>query len=595
MITRIYSNDKRFKPVKFEKGLNVILADRKQDSDEKDSRNGIGKTTLINILHFCLGSDLSKKILPVDEIENWEFFLDIELCGNKMTAIRSIENAGVIEIKGDISGLPIKPEIDEKEGIVFYKLEDWRELLGSCLFGIKQTVREKYNPSFRTLISYFIRVGLDAYSKPFSYFRNQKSWQIQVANAFLLGLDWEHASDAQILKDKNNAANALDDAINTSIVLSKGELEAERVHLQKEVAKEEEYLSSFKVHPKYYECQIQANDLTKDIQELSNRNMMLQRKLSRYEESINSEKEPDSSSVITLYEEAGLHFGDSLKKSLEETKKFHSEIIQNRKNFLKAEISEIKNNISSNAKLVEEKSLERAEKMSLLHTHGALDEFTLLQKVLIEKRTKLEGLKEKISDMQSMAKKKKEIKAKRIEVDSKIQRDFEGSRSTWEKAIDGFNENSLALYNNPGNLIINISEKGVVTENAYSFDVEIPRSNSEGVGRMKVFCYDLMLVDMFSKEGLIDFLVHDSTMFDGVDSRQVAHALEYAHNKATDTGFQYICAFNSDGIPHEDFTEDFNIEKFVRLRLSDQRPEDSLLGFHFELAKKPVYKASANK
>lgn len=60
MISRIYANDTRFKPVKFEKGLNVILADRKQDSDEKDSRNGIGKTTLINILHFCLGSDLSR-------------------------------------------------------------------------------------------------------------------------------------------------------------------------------------------------------------------------------------------------------------------------------------------------------------------------------------------------------------------------------------------------------------------------------------------------------------------------------------------------------------------------------------------------------
>lgn len=104
-----------------------------------------------------------------------------------------------------------------------------------------------------------------------------------------------------------------------------------------------------------------------------------------------------------------------------------------------------------------------------------------------------------------------------------------------------------------------------------------------------------MLVDMFSKEGKIDFLVHDSTMFDGVDSRQVAHALEYAHKKAIDTGFQYICAFNSDGIPYEDFTESFDVEEYVRLRLSDQRPEDSLLGFHFELTKRQSNKDSINK
>ena len=47
------------------------------------------------------------------EIKDWVFFLDIELCGNNITACRSIENAGVIEIKGDTSGLPIEPEIDD--------------------------------------------------------------------------------------------------------------------------------------------------------------------------------------------------------------------------------------------------------------------------------------------------------------------------------------------------------------------------------------------------------------------------------------------------------------------------------------------------
>jgi|CXWL01.1.fsa_nt_gi uncharacterized protein YydD (DUF2326 family) len=589
MLTKIYANDKRFKSVSFKKGLNVILADRQQNSDDKDSRNGIGKTTLINVLHFCLGSDLSRKIFPIDEIKNWVFYLELELCGKEITAIRSIENANVIQIEGDTSSLPIKPEIEVTQGIVFYKLADWRELLGSCLFGIKKNSREKYSPSFRSLIAYFIRVGLDAYSNPFSSFRNQKSWQTQVANAFLLGLNWEFASDVQILKDKNNAASALDDAINTSIVHSKGELEAERVRLQKEVEKEENHLSTFKVHPKYQELQIKTNDLTKEIQTLANKNLLLQRKFSRYEESINSEKEPDSSSLIALYEEVGVHFGDSLKKTLEETKKFHSEIIQNRKNFLKAEINEIKNNLSFNADVMEEKISERAELMRLLQTHGALDEFTFLQKGLIEKRTRLEGLKDKLRDMNSIALKKKEIKTKRIEIDYKIQRDFEESRPRWEKAIDGFNENSLALYNNPGDLIINISEKGGVKENAYSFDVEIPRSKSEGVSKMKIFCYDLMLVDLFSKEGKIDFLIHDSTMFDGVDSRQIAHALEYAHQKGIETGFQYICAFNSDGIPRGDFTDDFDIEKHVRLRLSDQRPEDSLFGFYFELAKKSGY------
>ncbi len=142
MLIKLYANDQRFKPVIFKKGLNVILADRQQSSNDKDSRNGIGKTTFINILHFCLGSDLSKKVLPIEEIRNWMFYLEFELCNKNIIAIRSIENPGVIEIRGDISNLPVKPEIDENHGIVFYKVADWRELLGHCFFGIKKPLEK---------------------------------------------------------------------------------------------------------------------------------------------------------------------------------------------------------------------------------------------------------------------------------------------------------------------------------------------------------------------------------------------------------------------------------------------------------------------
>lgn len=586
MINRIYANDKRFKAIELKEGLNVIVADRQKESDDKDSRNGVGKTTLINIIHYCLGADLNRKLLPVDEIDDWKFYCDIDLSGSNIVISREIANAGIIEVVGDTSNLPVAPEVDEKTGVVFYKLSEWKKLLGICLFGLKSATESKYTPTFRGLIPYFVRVGMDAYSSPFSYFRNQKSWQVQVSNAFLLGLNWKHATDSQILKDKAAAAKALNTAINTSIVQSKGELEAERVRLQRQVDSDEKMLSEFRVHPRYAELQDQANELTTSIQKLNNRNLFLKRKLSRYEESVASEKAPDESSVESLYEEMGVQLPDSIKKSLAEAKDFHRSIVLNRRNFLSAEITEINQEITVNTEEVDSLTSERAEVMSLLRTHGALDEFIKHQNDLSEKKAKLEAIKEKIADIQSMTKKSKELKSKRIALDSRLARDFEESKGVWEKAIEGFNENSLALYNNPGNLIINISENGVVKENTYRFSVEIPRSNSEGVGRMKIFCYDLMLVNKFSQLNMIDFLVHDTTMFDGVDSRQVAHALEHANSKGQESGFQYICFFNSDSIPYEDFSETFDLDGFIRLRLSDKRPEDSLLGFHFELPRK---------
>ena len=99
---------------------------------------------------------------------------------------------------------------------------------------------------------------------------------------------------------------------------------------------------------------------------------------------------------------------------------------------------------------------------------------------------------------------------------------------------------------------------------------------------MKVFCYDLMRAELWSKRDVRPgFLIHDSNIFDGVDERQVARALELGERKATECGFQYIVCLNSDSVPHNDFTKGFDINNFVRLRLTDDKPAGRLLGIEY--------------
>lgn len=46
---------------------------------------------------------------------------------------------------------------------------------------------------------------------------------------------------------------------------------------------------------------------------------------------------------------------------------------------------------------------------------------------------------------------------------------------------------------------------------------------------MKVFCYDMVIAELGMERNFFpDFLIHDSTIFDGVDERQVARALMLA-------------------------------------------------------------------
>lgn len=579
MIHKIWASDKRFKPVEFTSGLNIILAERDLNSSQKDTRNGAGKTTLLNILHFCLGADLSRLNMPKDDLQDWYFCISIDLLGKQIVAKRSIANAKIVEVESITAGFPIQPESDSN-GILFYKNDDWKKLLGICLFNLKEETEQKYKPSFRGLVSYFTRRGIDAYTDPFKYFRNQKTYDLQIHNAFLLGLNWVQASQAQELRDKESATKALSSAIKTRLMATQGELEAERVRLEHDVKQEMASIATFKVHPQYKELQEKANQLTSEIHELTNNALLIKRKLERYKKSITEEKTPDTRSVEHLFSEAGIHLAENLKRSLDEAKKFHIAIVKNRKLFLQSEVSELQNSLNVSQEKIETSTNARADLLRLLETHGALEEFSILQEHLIQKKSQLESIVSKIKSIRDMAQHRKDIKSTKLELETRLQRDYEQNRSEWEKAVVLFNKNTLSLYGEPGNLIIN------TTENGYKFGVEIQKSSSEGVGKMKIFCYDLMLVELMTQRNGINFLFHDSSIFDGVDSRQRALALMHASNKSSENGYQYICALNSDMVPHDDFAPNFKIEDYTRLTLSDQSAEDSLLGFHFEISKK---------
>ena len=145
-----------------------------------------------------------------------------------------------------------------------------------------------------------------------------------------------------------------------------------------------------------------------------------------------------------------------------------------------------------------------------------------------------------------------------------------------EKAILLFNSNSQALYKAPGTLSIDVRKTGL------KFDVSIERSGSHGIGNMKIFCYDLMLAQIWAeKEVKPAFLIHDSIIFADVDERQKALALELAAKESARLNFQYICTMNSDAIPTNDFSADFKFDDYVRRTFTDATEDGGLLGIRF--------------
>lgn len=578
MLHALSANKHTFQPIEFSDGLNVILAERHDASDQKETRNGLGKSTLLEIIDFCLGGTIQKsKGIGVELLNDWEFSLEITVAGKRVKATRAIEHPTRIIIEGDTDGWIKQPEEDKKTGENVIHVEDWKKVLGLAFFHLRSAQsKDRYKPSFRSLISYFIRSGLDAYSDPFSHFRQQGRGDIQLQIAFLIGLNWENAAKWQELKDKEEALKALEKAMKAGLQKTAGELEAEKVRLETIFDKERTALGSYKVHDRFESIERKANRITKTIHEKTNENMMDRKKLYLYEEASATENAPEDNKLETIYKQSGLLFPEAVKKTLDEAKTFHNEVVQNRKAFLAIEIARLKRQLTERELEIRELSNSRAELLEILNTHGAFSEFVRQQEQHAVTAHQLENIKTKISEIRDISKQKKDIKAERIELSKRAEIDYEERRNHWEKAVRLFNEYSQALYNSSGRLVIDISDTG------YKFDVAIQRSDSEGIGKMKLFCFDLMLSTLWTTEyNGIDFLIHDSIIYDGVDARQRALALELAAKETSAHGGQYICTLNSDMVPEGDFSKEFNFDSYVRLRLKDDSPEGSLLGIRF--------------
>ena len=78
MLYSIKSDRPSFKTVEFKPGYNVILAERTKEATKKDSRNGLGKSTLLEIIHFCLGAQKGET-LSKPQMDDWTFILELDL------------------------------------------------------------------------------------------------------------------------------------------------------------------------------------------------------------------------------------------------------------------------------------------------------------------------------------------------------------------------------------------------------------------------------------------------------------------------------------------------------------------------------------
>ncbi|WP_295192505.1 DUF2326 domain-containing protein [uncultured Brevundimonas sp.] len=581
MILSVSADRRSFRTVRFMPGFNVVLADRTKTASQKDSRNGLGKSTLIEIIHFALGADATnKKGLLVEPLLGWTFYVELLLGGQKVTVGRNTADPKWVTVEGSTGNWPIQPAFDLGSASKRLKTAEWIDVLGHFSFGLEPTDKQKYAPSYRALISYFARRGADAYSIPFEFFRKQKEWSKQVHNAFLLDLEWHAAGDLQGLKDAKLHLGNFEAAIKagalTGVQASVGELEVEKVALQSRIAQEQKGLQTFLVHPQYRELDRQAADLTTALHALANERFETRERLSYFHASLAKEESGDAHAVERLYEEMGVELPEMLTRRLEEVRVFHETIVRNRREFLAQEVARLERQLVALEAEVRVRTEERAGLMKILTSHGPWDEYVELQRRQNEELARLEVVTGQIDQLRRLTVEKSKNTIQREMLLAKARTDYEERAPQRQRAVGLFADHTLALYDTPGRLVIDVADTG------YKFAVEISRSSSAGVEKMKVFSYDLVLAQIWAGKGLgPGFLIHDSTIFADVDERQRANALLRAKEACETSGFQYICMLNSDAVPWDELEGKLDVDDFVRLTLTDEQESESLLGIRF--------------
>jgi len=578
MIRSITADKPSFKPVVFKNGLNIVLADRTKESSVKDSTNGLGKSTLIEIIHFCLGG-IRGETLTKKRLEDWTFTIELELGGKIYSASRNTTNQNQIIIVGDCSEWPIELEKNDS-GNQYLTNNNWKSILGFLMFNIELEYAQEYVPTFRSLISYRIRRGgkVGGYLDPFSQYRQQLTWDIQVNTAYLLDLGWEFASQWQILKDREKILAQIKKESTSGIISDMmgniGELEAKKIRLSDQIKQDDLELKNFKIHEQYHDIENESNEITHNIHEKINQNIVEKRILENYNLSLKEETDAEPEQVKKVYQEAGLIFSDQISKKLSDVIEFHEKIVSNRTSFLNSEMKKLEQQILIRDQEIKTLSEKRSQLMNILHGYGALDEF---QKLMVNHQKIIGDLNDTSIKLENMRKFEQGKSALKIEFEllrQKAESDLSERIQQKENAILTFNQYSNYLYDVPGVLSINVGKNG------YKFDIKIERSSSHGYENMKIFCYDLMLAKLWIKKtATIPFVIHDSDIFADVDARQIASALKLAKIESEKDNFQYICTMNKDSIPTDFLEADFDFDSYVRVRFTDASEDGGLLGF----------------
>jgi len=574
LLIKVYSNQASFRTVEFNTtGLSFVVAKQKNpgSSEQGKTYNGVGKSLLVRIIHFCLGADAKNYKTFCEKLPEWEFFVDYEIGNKKYTAKRATNNPGKITLNNEV--ISVNKFNKKMESLCFEIPEDISFL------------------TFRSLIPFFIRPKKEsyvAYNKPG---KTKTDYQALLYNAFLLGLDVVLAQKKYTIRKeqervKNLERNFKDDSLLRDFFTGNKDVTLTLVDLEERIKRLDDDLRNFKVAEDYNDVQLEADKVEKELFSLNNRVIMLQNNIENINKSLKFSPDINKENIKAIYRESKIHFPENMTKTLDELEVFYDKLISNRKRRLLEQQNKLKLEQQNKKADVEKLQKDLDKLMQYLGKHQALDLFVSLSNKTSELKAERDSLR-KYQELQSEYKtKERQFEKDLIELTEVTEQYLTEIEPDTVVLRDYFR--SLAKIFYPDSVAgLTIECNDGENQLQFNIDAKIESDASDGINNVKIFCYDLTILFKGHNHN-IDFVFHDSRVFDGIDERQKADMFKTVYQKFTQANKQYIATVNQNQLDEiKKHIKDGEFEKIITLNtvltLTDESDSEKLLGIKVDL------------
>ncbi|AOT05987.1 DUF2326 domain-containing protein [Arthrobacter sp. U41] len=587
-LRKIYCNiPDIFGPVVFNDGLSLVIAEIRLPENQDKVTHNLGKTTLGQLVDFCLLKKRHPKFFLFkheDQFSDFIFYLEIEAdSGEYITIARSVRMASKIGFLRTAAPLDdateISPDDWDHTGLAF---ERAKALLDAWL-GL--TALKPWD--YRKMIGYLLREQ-DDYSDVFQlgkFAGKHSDWKPFVAH--ILGLDAGIVADLYQVRDQLDESNS---RLQT-LVREWGTADTDTTELDALISLRENELTRRQAAQDaldFAESDAEVSEeLVEDIEfRIASHNeerYLLQREVERISRSLEEESilfRP--SEAERIFREAGVVFGDQIRRTYEQLIEFNRQISSERSSALRRELTLSKDRIETIDRGLSELNETRASSLSYLRETETMQKFRSLSQEISTLEGQLGVLQEKRKSAARLTTLRQDVReheqsanALQTKVERNIAASSTSKKSTFSVVRGYFSEIIHEVLHEDAILGARFNDSGGLDFYAEFLDAKgMATSADRGTTYRKLMCiaFDLAILRAHINVPFPRFVYHDGA-FEALERRPKENLLRVLRSYAN-LGLQPIVTALAGDLP-----SDGPIDGEVVSMLHDEGPSGRLFRF----------------